>query len=128
MKKFLFLAVAALMVCFTSCSKDSLKGTSWTYSETTSEEIQGTPVNVTIDVTLNFETEDKGNLDIASSMNGMQLMNESEEFTYTFDGEEGTMTNISDDPGEVLTIKFVKTDKDHITVTEEDMEIVFTRK
>lgn len=102
MKKLLLVAFVACMTVFaTSCSKEKeLAGTTWTYtiSETETGEIEGMPMEITVNgtVTLQFVDQSNGKLTMEMSliMGGMNLGSQSEtqEFTYTFDGTNGTMT------------------------------------
>lgn len=102
MKKLLLVAFVACMTVFaTSCSKEKeLAGTTWTYtiSETETGEIEGMPMEITVNgtFTLKFTDQTNGELTMEMSliMGGMNLGNQSETqaFTYTFDGTNGTMT------------------------------------
>ena len=66
-------------------------------------------------MTLEFTTEEAGTLTL--SMFGMS---ETQNFTYTFDGKEGTMT-AKDEDGELSSIPFT-VDGDTLTMTDKDGE------
>lgn len=124
MKKFLFVALMTfVMVGFSSCKKDSLSGTKWTASYSETDEEFGT---ISLDLTLEFTTEEDGTLTIS-----MLGYSESQPFTYTFDGKEGTMT-AKDEEGEISSIPFT-VDGDKLTMTDKDEDtgepitIVFTK-
>lgn len=113
MKKFLFVALMTfVMVGFSSCKKDNLSGTKWVASYSETDEDFGT---ISIDMTLEFTTEEAGTLTL--SMFGMS---ETQNFTYTFDGKEGTMT-AKDEDGELSSIPFT-VDGDTLTMTDKDDE------
>lgn len=113
MKKFLFVALMTfVMVGFSSCKKDNLSGTKWTASYSETDEDFGT---ISIDMTLEFTTEEAGTLTL--SMFGMS---QTQNFTYTFDGKEGTMT-AKDEDGELSSIPFT-VDGDTLTMTDKDGE------
>lgn len=126
MKKFFLVAVAALMVCFTSCNKDSLEGTRWT-TQTSMEIMEG--MNADMALTLAFNTETEGAMEADIMMGGQSLGKQSVPFTYTFDGEKGTLTAQDEEiPLEEASIDFTRTDKDHIVISEEGMEMIFTKE
>lgn len=118
MKKILMMAfVATSMLLATSCSKDddqkvfsgdSLKGTTWVanLNESMTETEGGQEMTMSIKgkVTLKFTTETagKGIVDVTMSSSLMgesfsEPMNESVDFTYTFDGSKVTITPVDED-------------------------------
>lgn len=125
MKKGLFLAMIAFVaMVFTSCSKElELDGTTWvaTYNETTTMDGVSGTANLTF--TLNFKDKTSGTMAVngsiaISSMGSPIPMNYSENFTYTFDGTNGTMTS----NGESQNFSYDK-DSKHISMTSSDSEM-----
>ena len=113
MKKLFYVAIMTfVMIGFSSCSKDKLEGTTWKASF--SETVEGMPFS--IDFTLAFTTDKEGTL----SVSGMGFT-ESEKFTYTFDGENGTLTGVTpdEDTGELMTVPF-SVDGDELTIKDFD--------
>lgn len=121
MKKYLFLALMTfVMVGFVSCSKDKLEGTTWkaTISETEDD------YTFTMDLTIAFTSDKEGTM----TMSAMGFT-ESEQFTYTFDGEKGVMTDVTPDPetGKLESTDFT-VDGDELTITEEGQTVVFKKQ
>ena len=94
MKKNIFLALtAAVVMLFTSCSKDiDLAGTTWKANYSNSISYMGMSGTVTLDLTINFTDATNYKLDETASVSIMgQTMpqSSSDTGTYTFDGENG---------------------------------------
>ena len=150
MKKTLFLALlACVTMVFTSCNKEKeLPGTTWkTHTvvdrDMTMEGISA-HLNMVMDGTMKFTDASNGTMEMTTSGSmsamGMTFPIESElvktAFTYTFDGEAGTLT-ASDEDGEVSTVPFTYNKEDNTIViayhdTDEEtgleinVEMVFT--
>lgn len=101
MKKALFTAFVALMTVFcVSCNKEKeLAGTTWQYHQSITEEmeIEGMVIPLTEDLTVSLKFTDgtNGTMDVDMVMTVMgqnQSINDSEPFTYTFDGTNGVLT------------------------------------
>lgn len=126
MKKTLLVALlACLTIMFASCKKEkTLNGTTWkTHTVLTEEALE-----LTIDGVLKFVDATKGTLETTTSgsitipgMGSFPMDSEvtKTDFTYTFDGEKGTMTG-KDDEGVESTIPF--------TYNKKDKTIVFSEK
>lgn len=151
MKKTLFVALlACVTLMFASCSKEkTLNGTSWkthtVYSEEFTEAGMTSSVNMTIDGTMKFVDATKGSMSMSVSGTitipgfgslPMEAETNTTDFTYTFDGEKGTMTG-KDDEGTETTIPFTYNKKDNTilisqkevdeeTGLEFNLEMVFT--
>lgn len=133
MKRILMMAfVATSMLLATSCSKDdeqkvfsgdSLKGTTWVANidESTTETQNGQEMTMTIKakMTLVFSTENTGIATVKGNMSSTFMgesfsepMDETENFSYTFDGSKVTITQ-TDEDGETgsfdLTLNSEKT-------------------
>lgn len=95
MKKNIFLAMAAVVVMFfTGCSKDiDLVGTKWQATYNSTVNIEGVEATMNMNLTLNFVDATKYTLTYngtAQAMGmSMPIPEETEEGTYTFDGENG---------------------------------------
>ena len=97
MKKNIFVALAAaVMLLFSACSKDiDLVGTTWK-SNTINQTINymGMSGTVTMDLTIQFTDATNYTLTTAGSVSIMgmsQPINDTENGTYTFDGENGML-------------------------------------
>lgn len=135
-KLFLMTFVACFAIMFASCEKDvELNGTTWKAHETASQQItqmgMTLDVNVDMNCTLNFKDATTGTINIilngSASMMGQEFpmpeQNETDSFTYTFDGKSGVLK--STDPTETETIPFTYNKKDksiNIDITEKDEE------
>ena len=137
MKKTLFVAlIACFTLMFTSCNKEKeLPGTSWKTHTVIDQDMTMEGItahlNMVMDGTMKFTDATNGTMEITSSGSisamGMTLPldedTETTAFTYTFDGEQGTLT--ATDEGETTTIPFTYNKKDItilITQTEVDEE------
>ena len=139
MKKTLFLALlACVTMVFTSCTKEKeLIGTTWTTHTVMSEDISeddftGT-MNLIMDGTMKFVDATKGTMTMTSSATvttGGQTYplpffdeeTETFDFTYTFDGEKGTLTATYED-GETDTIPFTYDKKENtIKISQTDVD------
>ena len=137
MKKTLFVAlIACFTLMFTSCNKEKeLPGTSWKTHTVIDQDMTMEGItahlNMVMDGTMKFTDATNGTMEITSSGSisamGMTLPldedTETTAFTYTFDGEQGTLT--ATDEGETTTIPFTYNKKDNtilITQTEVDEE------
>ena len=133
--------VACFAMMFASCQKDlELSGTTWkahqVFNETTTiEGVTGT-VDMTIDCTLKFADATTGSLSLTMSGSitamGMTLPipqeTLSDNFTYTFDGENGVLSATDAESGESATIPFTYNKKDksiNFSVDQEDVDINF---
>lgn len=134
MKKNIFVALAAaFMLLFTSCSKDiDLAGTTWktgTIDKTVT--YQGISAKVSMDFILKFTDATKYDLTYTGSVKVLgrtQSMDGDSKGTYTFDGENGVLT---DSEGETQTFSYNKDDKTITAVAEIDafsMNLVFTQQ
>lgn len=90
---FFTLAVAFVML-LTSCGKEvSLPGTTWKANYTNTITVEGIAADVAMDMTIKFIDETKYAMDVNVSMSAMgQTLysdRDSDEGTYTFDGEKG---------------------------------------
>ena len=143
MKKVLLMTfVACFAMMFASCQKDlELSGTTWkahqVINETsTIEGITGT-VDMTMDCTLIFADATTGTLSITMSgsvsVMGIPVMTfpadtYSDNFTYTFDGENGVLSATDAESGENVTIPFTYNKKDktiNFSVKQDDVDINF---
>lgn len=118
MKRILMMAfVATSMLLATSCSKDdeqkvfsgdSLKGTTWVanISESWTETEDGMEMSTTIKakMTMVFSTENTGIATLKGNMSTTFMdesfsepMDETVDFTYTFDGSKVTITQVDED-------------------------------
>lgn len=120
MKKLIFATLMTfIMVGFVSCSKDKLEGTTWKATITETED----DYTWTMDLTIAFTSDKEGTL----TMSALGFT-ESENFTYTFDGEKGVMTGVTpDEDGELLSIEFT-VDGDELSITEEGETVVFKKQ
>lgn len=146
MKKTLFLALlACVTMVFTSCNKEKeLPGTSWKTHTVLDQDMtmEGITahINMVFDGTMKFTDATKGTMEMSTSGTisamGMSMPLDSElettSFTYTFDGEAGTLT---DPDGETIpftynkkdnTINISQTERDDETGMEMKIEMVFT--
>ena len=133
-KLFLMTFVACFAMMFASCEKEvELNGTTWKAHETISQQMtemgMTMDVRVVMDCTLNFKDATTGTLNMiingSASMMGQEFpmpeQNNTESFTYTFDGENGVLS--STDPTETMTIPFTYNKKDKsidINLNEKD--------
>lgn len=138
MKKFLLVALFALTtVMFTSCSKDKdLTGTKWFCSYSEEETRAGFTYNLTLNITLNFTDATNGTMKMDEIMtsNGVEIFNDTNDpdnnpipYTWTFDGENGTMTA----DGETIAFAYDKkanTITIHDTSDGETLDLVFNEK
>lgn len=143
MKKFLYVAIMTfVMIGMSACSKDKdLTGTKWVGQ--ISETEQG--VTIKADVTVEFTTETAGKMSVALVMTDelrqmfaalgmtdaeiaeMLGMDDTVDFTYTYDGKgAGTMT-AKDEDGHESTLNFTIED-DKLTFTEEGHTVVLTKQ
>jgi len=109
-----------VLIGMSACSKDKdLTGTTWTASVTQTEE----GVTFTTNFTLKFTTETEGSLTFSA-----MGFTETQNFTYTYDDGKGTMTNKpTEDEPDMYTINFTVED-DELTVTDDDVTIVFKKQ
>lgn len=141
MKKLLAVALVAVMSVFAvSCGKDKdLSGTTWINSTTETMTEQGMTATITADAKLIFIDTEKGKTEthVVMTIDGMgELMNDTQtmNFTYTFDGEKGTITNEATPTMPATTGEFTLVDDDHIKVVDTDpetgkaYEVVFTKQ
>lgn len=143
MKKFLYVAIMTfVMIGMSACSKDKdLTGTKWVGQISETEE----GITITADVTVEFTTETAGKMSVDLVMTGelrqmfaalgmsdaeiaeMLGMDDTVDFTYTYDGKgAGTMT-AKDEDGEESTLNFTIED-DKMTFTEEGHTVVLTKQ
>lgn len=143
MKKFLYVALMTfVMIGMSACSKDDdvLTGTKWAGQITETEN----GLTITADVAVEFTTETAGKMSVAMVMTdelrqmliafGMTEEEiaemaevETEDFTYTYDGEsKGTIT-IKDEDGPDSIVNFT-VDGDTLTLTEEGHNVVLTKQ
>lgn len=143
MKKTLLVALlACLTIMFASCKKEkNLIGTSWkTHTVVNVEELE-----LTLDGVMKFADATKGTMEISAAGSitipgmgtiPMETDFTKTDFTYTFDGEKGTLTG-KDDEGVESTIPFTYNKKDNTilisqkevdeeTGMEMNVEMVFT--
>ena len=150
MKKTLFLALlACVTMVFTSCNKEKeLPGTSWKTHTVIDQDMTmegiAAHLNMIMDGTMKFTNATNGSMTLTTSGTvsamGMTFPLDAEEettaFTYTFDGEAGTLT-ATDEDGETSTIPFTynkkentivisQTERDEETGMEMSFEMVFT--
>lgn len=113
--------VACFAMMFGSCQKElELSGTTWKATQTESDTYDGITSSMTMDCILKFADATNGSLDMTMSgsvnMGGMTQeldpQTQTANFTYTFDGTNGTMTAIDDETGEYETIPFTYNKKD----------------
>lgn len=126
------------MLLTTSCKKDvDLTGTTWNYSETTTETYEGMSMTITANADMIFTSETAGKIVVNSTANfmgqTMELENATTDFTYTFDGESaGTITStVTNDNGETETetVNFTYDgEAETITVVDDDFTMVFNKK
>lgn len=132
-KLFLMTFVACFAIMFASCEKDvELNGTTWKAHENIKQQVsQMGDVNIDLNCTLNFKDATTGtiNMIINSSVSVMgqefplSEQNNTESFTYTFDGKAGVLT--STDPTDTETIPFTYNKEDktiNIDINEKDEE------
>lgn len=132
-KLFLMTFVACFAIMFASCEKDvELNGTTWKAHENIKQQVsQMGDVNIDLNCTLNFKDATTGtiNMIINSSVSvmgqefPMPEQNNTESFTYTFDGKAGVLT--STDPTDTETIPFTYNKEDktiNIDINEKDEE------
>ena len=143
MKKFLYVAIMTfVMIGMSACSKDKdLTGTKWVGQISETEE----GITITADVTVEFTTETAGKMSVdlvmtdelrqmfaALGMSDAEIaemlgMDDTVDFTYTYDGKgAGTMT-AKDEDGEESTLNFTIED-DKLTFTEEGHTVVLTKQ
>ena len=150
MKKTLFLAIlACFTMVFTSCNKEKeLPGTSWKTHTVIDQDMTMEGItahlNMIVDGTMKFTDATKGSMTITTSGTmtamGMSFPLDADEetiaFTYTFDGEAGTLTATYEE-GETETIPFTynkkentilisQTERDEETGMEMHLDMVFT--
>ena len=150
MKKTLFLALlACVTMVFTSCNKEKeLPGTSWKTHTVIDQDMTMEGItahlNMIMDGTMKFTDATNGTMTITSSGSisamGMTLPLDSDEettvFTYTFDGEQGTITMTDEEDGSISvpftynkkenTITISQKEVDEETGMEMNIEMVFT--
>lgn len=152
-KLFLMTFVACFAMMFASCNKElELNGTTWKASQTFSESytedgITGS-ITMEMDCTMNFADATKGTLAMTMSgslaIGGISVLplepdTQVADFTYTFDGTNGTLTSVDKETGENATIPFTYNKKDKtilisINEKEEDLgvdikfDLVFTQE
>ena len=150
MKKTLFLALlACVAMVFTSCNKEKeLPGTSWKTHTVIDQDMTMEGItahlNMIMDGTMKFTDATNGTMTITSSGSisamGMTLPLDSDEettvFTYTFDGEQGTITMTDEEDGSISvpftynkkenTITISQKEVDEETGMEMNIEMVFT--
>lgn len=132
-KLFLMTFVACFAMMFASCEKEiELNGTTWKAHENIKQQVpQMGDVNIDLNCTLNFKDATTGtiNMIINSSVSVMgqefplSEQNNTESFTYTFDGKAGVLT--STDPTDTETIPFTYNKEDktiNIDINEKDEE------
>ena len=133
MKKTLFLALlACVTMVFTSCNKEKeLPGTSWKTHTVIDQDMSmegiTAHINMVMDATMKFTDATKGTMDMTTSGSmsamGMTFPIDTEEetitFTYTFDGEKGTLTG-KDHTGAESTLPFTYNKKDKSWSLESD--------
>lgn len=134
MKRNIFFTLAVCFVMLlTSCNKDvDLVGTTWTANYSKTMTIEGMEAGISLDMTINFKDETNYTITVNSSVSVMgQTMpgeNETENGTYTFDGEKGMFdgeqpfTYNKDDKTITLTVELDGENAemfgdDHITLT-----------
>lgn len=137
MKKTLFVALlACFTLMFASCNKEKdLNGTNWKTHTVVNQEMsmQGVTatINLTIDGTMSFTNATNGAMILTTSGSmqamGMTIPMDAEtdtiDFTYTFTGENGTITMKEDN--ESTSVPFTYNKKDNtinITQTQTDEE------
>lgn len=134
MKKTLLVALlACLTIMFASCKKEkTLNGTNWKTHTTTTQQVgEGAlslTANITFDGTMSFTDATNGSMTInfSGTAEGMGLSNPIESqnltrtFTYTFDGEKGTLTG-KDHTGAESTLPFTYNKKDNTITISENM-------
>lgn len=127
MKKTLFVAfLACITIMFVSCKKEkTLNGTTWKTHVVTTEDMEDDEIEATltttVDGTLKFINASKASMTMTTSSTittGGQTMPYmdsliTEEVTYTFDGEKGTLTGIDEETGKPETIPFTYNKKDN---------------
>lgn len=130
-----FVACFALM--FASCEKEvELNGTTWKAHESISQQMtqMGMTVDATIDLdcTLNFQDGSNGTINMitngSASFMGqvfpMPEQNVTENVTYTFDGENGTLTPTEGSDTEPIPFTYDKKNKTiNIDIVQKDEEI-----
>lgn len=150
MKKTMFLALlACVTMVFTSCNKEKeLPGTSWKTHTVIDQDMTMEGItahlNMIMDGTMKFTDATNGTMTITSSGSisamGMTLPLDSDEettvFTYTFDGEQGTITMTDEEDGSISvpftynkkenTITISQKEVDEETGMEMNIEMVFT--
>jgi len=125
MKKLLLVAFVALFASsFISCQKEpieTLYGTTWKASDVKEGQFNGQPTSVTTEVTIKFNEEAQGSLDVHyTSLVGETVMQDdkvSYETTYTFDGKSGCITTLPKEGQEKQSIMFKQQDENTITLT-----------
>lgn len=138
MKKVLLMTfVACFAMMFGSCQKDlDLIGTTWKAHDTVNQQITEEGVTATAELTydyvLNFIDATTGKMTITYngtvSAMGMTfpINNEpiSANYTYTFDGENGTITTAEEDDNVTMPFTYNKKDKTIlISINEKDEEM-----
>ena len=150
MKKTMILALlACVTMVFTSCNKEKeLPGTSWKTHTVIDQDMTMEGItahlNMIMDGTMKFTDATNGTMTITSSGSisamGMTLPLDSDEettvFTYTFDGEQGTITMTDEEDGSISvpftynkkenTITISQKEVDEETGMEMNIEMVFT--
>lgn len=149
MKKTLFLALlACVTMVFTSCNKEKeLPGTSWKTHTVIDQDMtmEGITahINMIMDGTMKFTDATNGTMELTTSGTisamGMTLPldeeTETTAFTYTFDGESGTITTTDEDGTTTVpftynkkenTIVISQKEVDEETGMEMNFEMVFT--
>jgi hypothetical protein len=146
MKKILMMAfVATSMLLATSCSKDddqkvfsgdSLKGTTWVanLNESMTESREGQEMTMSIKgkVSITFNTETAGtaivDVTMSSSLMGepfSEPMNETVDFTYTFDGSKVTITQTDEEDETSSFYLTLNSDKTALVGTQNNFAVEF---
>ena len=137
MKRTLFVALlACVTLMFASCNKEKdLNGTNWKTHTVVNQEMSmegvTATINMTIDGTMSFTNATNGAMILTTSGTmqamGMTIPMDAEtdtiDFTYTFTGENGTITMKEDN--ESISVPFTYNKKDNtinITQTQTDEE------
>lgn len=146
MKKILMMAfVATSMLLATSCSKDddqkvfsgdSLKGTTWvanldeSRTETQNGQEMALSIKGKVSITFNTETAGTAIVDVTMSSSLMgetfsEPMNESVDFTYTFDGSKVTITQTDEEDETGSFYLTLNSDKTALVGTQNNFAVEF---
>ncbi len=130
MKRNIFFTLAACFVMLlTSCDKDvDLVGTTWKANYSNTVSVEGMEANISLDMTLHFKDETNYTMSVNTSATvmGQTMPGESntEDGTYTFDGENG----VFDDEQPFTYNKDDKTITTTIDLDGEDAEMFGTNQ